>query len=126
MASITIPGVRLNLVSNPADGLEVVQAGEFSRPVEIPGTVVRGAGGRVRVLRRAGVAREWSLVLPMLTQQQVRWLEDRAGQLVVVRHRRGHKLFGTYLSIDISEQVTSDELASVSLKVTELTFSEAV
>lgn len=126
MASITMPGVRFNVAADPGDSLHIMQAGKFSRPTSVPGTVVRGAGGRVRVLRRAGSDRSWALSFPALTRTEVRWLEGRIGQVVQVRSGRGERMFGAFLAVEVAEQVGPGELASVSLTVSELTFSEAV
>lgn len=126
MAAITIPGFMINVVADPSDRLAVVEAGDFKRPTETPGRVVRGAGGRTRTVRRAGVARQWDLSFPLLTPAQVRWLEDRTGELVCVRHRRGHKMFGSFLRVEVTDVPSVGDLADVAFTVTELTFSEAV
>lgn len=126
MASVVIPGFIINRVVDPSDWLALVEVGDFKRPTEVPGRVVRGAGGRTRVIRRAGVGREWQLSFPLLTSAQVGWLEDRVGELVCVRHRRGHRMFGSFMGVDVTEVPGPDDLADVAFTVTEVTYSEAV
>lgn len=127
MARVNLPGLFFNAVADPADRLAVLHAGDLSRAVEAPGRVVRGAGGRVRVVRRAGAAREWSLRLDFLSREQVRWLESHVGELLCVRDVRGNKVFGVYLGVQVDDVPMPDGLpADVSLTVTEITHSEAV
>lgn len=133
MAKVNLTGVWINLVDQPADRLVLHKVSQFTRNQEKPGRILRGAGGRVRVVTRAGTARSWSLRFRFLTQAQVAWLEERAGRVVCVRDGRGHRLFGTYLHVAATElayvklaDVASVKLADVSLTFTEVTFSEAV
>ncbi|QDC24799.1 hypothetical protein FE374_09395 [Georgenia yuyongxinii] len=118
--------LMFNVVADPSDRLGVDTIDGFSRLEEAPGRFVRGAGGRVRVMRRAGANRSWSLGLPALTQEQTRWLEDRVGVLLCVRDNRGHKMFGTYMGTQVDEIPSTDKIADVSLTVTEVSWSEAV
>lgn len=126
MAKITLRGSAFNSVTNPSDGIQLIEAGAFSHPTAVPGTMVRGAGGRVRLITHAGTNRSWSLTFPMVSATQVRWLEDHVGELVIARHRRGQKIIGTYLEVKVTEETGYGDPATVDLTLTELTFTEAV
>ena len=126
MAQVNLRGVFFNVAADPADRLAVMEGGDLARVREAPGRVVRGAGGRVRVIRRAGTAQSWSLSLPGVTGAAAVWLEDHVGQLVCVRDVRGHKVFGVFLAVDMGDVPGPDELVEVSLAVSEVSYSEAV
>lgn len=125
MASVKLRAIWFNRVADPTDFLALRFVTGFSRSPEKPGEIRRGAGGRVRLFTRAGWAVSWSLSFQAVAPQQKRWLEDHAGELLCVRDDRGHKVFGSYLSVDVEEHRYNHE-ADVSLTFTELTHSEAV
>lgn len=125
MAAVQLKAVWFNVVADPSDSLALRHVTGFSRVPEKPGEIVRGAGGRVRFIRQAGRSVEWSLGFKVLTPAQKQWLEDRIGELMCFRDDRGHKIFGVYQSVDVTERLYNHE-GDVSLSVTELTYSEAV
>lgn len=124
-SAVNLRAIWFNPVTDPADYLALRFVTGFSRAVETPGRVARGAGGRVRVIRQAGRAVQWGLGFKALTRAQVGWLDARTGQVVCVRDDRGQKVFGTWLSMNVEERLYNKE-CDVTLTFTEVTYSEAV
>lgn len=87
--------------------------------------VRRLAGGRHRLIRRAGVARTFTLTLPACDRAQVDWLEAHVGELVCCRDDRGRKVFGTYLQVDVTEFRTDPDLASCAVTLREVYHDES-
>jgi hypothetical protein len=69
----------------------------------VDGDVRRYASGRLRVIVREGVARGISAQLVNLTDTQVGWLEDRLGDIVMVRDHEGRKMFAAFLSMAVAD-----------------------
>lgn len=125
MSAVELCAIWLNMADDPSDRMDFEFVGSFSRDVESPARVETLAGGRRRVIRRAGLTRGWSVSLTACTREQIGWLEDRVGQTVCARDDRGHKVFGVFVSVPVSEHLYNEE-GDVALSLTEITYSEAV
>ena len=123
MTSVVLSAIWLNVAANPSDRLELEYVGSFSRAAEKPARVNILAGGRRRVVRTAGVARDWSVSFPSCTPEQIEWLEDRIGQTMCVRDDRGHKVFVVFLGVPVGEHTYNHD-GDVSLSLQEISFSE--
>lgn len=125
MARVNIRGVRINLAADPASGVSLHPVPSFARVTERPARVVRFAGGRTRVIARAGKDRAWRLSALFVPAVDVAWLEEHAGELVCVRDPRGHKMFGTFTQVS-ADEVPYRRSANLALTFVELTHSEEV
>lgn len=124
-ASITILTLWLNVASNPSDyrsfplmsslDLELTQSGEFREY----------ANGNTRMILRDKRGNVFDVTLPQLERTDVDWLKTNTGKVVCVRDDRGNKTWAGYLttSVKINQGETTSD---VSLKLTEVTYSEVV
>jgi hypothetical protein len=115
----------LNAVEDPSNYVTFRFLTQFSRQQTKPGRIQRMAGGRTRVIRQAGMSRSWDLGFKYVTPEQKEWLEDHSGVVMCVRDDRGHKMFGTYLGVDVSEWMYNHQ-GEASLMFQEVSFSEHV
>jgi hypothetical protein len=70
----------------------------------VGGEVRQYAAGRFRTVTREGVSRSIAAQLVNLTDTQVGWLEDRLGQVVMVRDHEGRKMFGSFFAMTVVDQ----------------------
>ena len=117
--------VWLNDAAYPSDSMNFIKMSVLKRTATSPARVQRVAGGRLRVIRRAGEPREWALTLPLLTRVQVDWLESHLGATVCARDDRGHKFFAVYLAVPVDER-KFEKRGDVTLTLAEVSFSESV
>jgi len=89
------------------------------------GEVRQYAGGRTRLVLKAGTPRNISLDLPELDRTQVTWLESHVGQIVLVRDDRGRKIWAAYITAGVDE-TQGDTTASAGISLTEVSFTEVV
>ena len=90
-----------------------------------PGEVRTYAGGRLRLVTTAGVARTATVTLPECSRDQINWLQTYVGNTVLIRDDRGRKIWGTYLKPRVSENQHNGS-GDVSLVINEITYTEAV
>lgn len=126
MASVSLNAIFINDLSNPQDFLPLVYVRSFQKTPAVRGEFRDFAGGRVRLIRRAGKPLTWSITFGTTTQNQLAWLTDHAGRLLCFRDDRGGKMYGTYLQVPRDERTWSKDGENVQVEVTALTWSEAV
>lgn len=124
MASVNLTTLWLNVAADPSDFQVFPYMSALSRARTKPGRTVALAGGRVRAIRQAGRVVEWQVDLPHCTPEQLAWLEAHVGDVVCARDDRGHKTFGVYWSVPVSEHSYNSD-GDVQVTLTEITFSEA-
>jgi hypothetical protein len=112
---------------DPTDAMSFVYAGDAFKVTS--STSVEGrdmAGGRVRVVRKAG--RKWSAnpILPACTPEQAMWLRAHEGAIVCVRDHQGTKLYGFYAETPVSESTYYRDVGDVELSFVGVSWSEAV
>ena len=90
-----------------------------------PGEVRTYAGGRLRLVTTAGVARTATLTLPECSRDQINWLQTYVGQTVLVRDDRGRKIWGTFLQPKVNENQYA-QTGDVTVVINEITYTEAV
>lgn len=125
MADITLETLWLNAAADLSDAMSFPTMNGLRAQLNTPGAIRTYANGRTRLITQAGRPRSSKASLPHLTRAQVEWLEDHAGQLVLVRDAQGRKFFGAYFSPDFDERGFVDE-AGTDLVFAEVTHSEAV
>lgn len=86
----------------------------------IDGEVRTYAGGRRRLITRAGRSRSLPLTLELVAAADVAQLEAWAGQLLMVRAPQGLLMFGSFLGLEAVWRA-ADEAEAVSLAITEIT-----
>lgn len=124
---VTLEAIWLNLVSDPSQYVVLDLNIDLSRAKSQDGNIVPLAGGRLRVVRKAGRSRQWSFPVRINDPAKVAFLEDHVGETFCARDHRGHKVFVVYLSVDMAEHDYADNAgADTSLTLSELSFSEAV
>ena len=126
MARVDLGAIFLNDMADPSDFLRLVYVRSFSKKHGAVGEVRRFAGGRTRLIRRAGRDVSWQLTFGTTTPDQKAWLVEHAGRLLCIRDDRGGKVFGTYLSVPWDERTWSMDAENVQLDFVELTHSEEV
>ena len=90
-----------------------------------PGEVRTYAGGRLRLVTTAGIARTATVTIVEASRDQINWLQSVTGQLVLIRDDRGRKIWGTFLNPKVTEN-QHNSYGDVTLIVNEITYSEAV
>lgn len=124
-AGVTLKTVWINLASDLTQYQSFNQLAALKVETNQPGDVRRYAGGRMRIIRKAGISRAISLSLPACTRAQITFLEANVGQIVCVRDDRGRKIWATYLAVPVDEN--SFELTgNVSLALSEVTATDIV
>lgn len=124
MASVTLDRCFLALASDTENQLSAFSSDRSEAQAQ-PGEVRRMAGGRLRVVTRAGTARAIGVTLRQLTPAQVQQVRDWLGSVVLFRDVWGRKMYGAYFDLDVVD--AKDRLGQdVKLTLSEVTFSEAV
>lgn len=121
--ALTLTRLWLNSVAEPADMMSFSIA-SFAAGRVIEGEVRANANGRLRLIRRATVSRSREAVIRLPTVEQLRWLDDHAGTLLIVRDPEGGKFAATYL--DLSFVRLGVGKSDMTLSLSEVTHSEAV
>lgn len=125
MASILLDTVWLNAASDPSDYASFPLMSALAVATSQSGEVRQYAGGRTRLVLKAGTPRNISLDLPELDRTQVTWLESHVGQIVLVRDDRGRKIWAAYITAGVDE-TQGDTTASAGISLTEVSFTEVV
>jgi len=118
--------VWINLASNLADVQTFQNTTMLKVTTEQDGSVRRLANGRLRAVLGASQPRTWELQFELCSRTQIAWLQDRVGQLVCVRDDRGRKVYGTYFSVPVTENVMRAEYGDATITLTETTHDEGV
>lgn len=124
MATVTFGTLWLN----PADDLAAGRSfriHEISAGPAVDAEPRRYAGGRIRLVVRAGTVKQTHQVkLKHCDRPAIRQLEAWTGVVLLVRDPTGRRFFGTYLDLKIEERPigTADVMATF----TEITVDEAV
>lgn len=87
------------------------------------GETRRLAGGRFRAVGTLGVRRTQSFAIRDLSLTDVEMLESWIGQTVLVRDKRGRRMFGVYWSVPTTDR-KDPSYYDVALDVTEVTYQE--
>ena len=124
-ASVTLSTVWINLASTLSNYQSFPLMSALEVDTNQPGEVRTYAGGRLRLVTTAGVARTATLTLPECSRDQINWLQSVVGQTVLVRDDRGRKIWGTFLSPKVSEN-QYNTTGDVTLTINEITYVEAV
>lgn len=124
MASVTFGRLWLN----PADDLAAGRSfrlHEITAGPSLEGEFNRYAGGRIRLITRAGGAKQTHQVkLKHCDRAAIDQLEDWIGRVLLVRDPDGRRFFGAYLQMPVEERII--RTGDVSLTFTEVTVNESV
>ena len=123
--SVTLSTVWINLASTLSNYQSFPLMSALEVDTNQPGEVRTYAGGRLRLVTTAGVARTATLTLPECSRDQINWLQSVVGLTVLVRDDRGRKIWGTFLSPKVSEN-QYNTTGDVTLTIIEITYVEAV
>lgn len=88
----------LSLADDPTTPPLTFYTSGRSRQLEVPGSVVRMANGRLRTQRRAGVAIQLQFAAVALTPDAAATFEAWAGRTVLFRDSWGQKVYGVYFN----------------------------
>jgi len=124
-ASVTLTTVWINLASSPSNYQSFPLMSGLEVDTNQPGEVRTYAGGRLRLVTTAGVARTATLTLPECSRDQINWLQTYVGQTVLVRDDRGRKIWGTFLQPKVNENQYA-QTGDVTVVINEITYTEAV
>jgi len=122
---IVLSTVWINLASNPSSFQSFPLMSALEVDTMQPGQIRTYAGGRLRLVTTAGVARSATITLPECSRAQINWLQSNAGNIVLVRDDRGRKIWGAFLNPKVVENQYNTN-ADVTLVINEITYSEAV
>lgn len=124
---VAVKGLWLNDFLDPSDALRLPLAPGWSEQSETPGEFLPYAGGRVRLVTRAGVQGGLRPVLRLLTADEVGALQARQGRLQWVRTSTGTRWVGAFLASEPT-WVTSagGHLARVAVELRRVTASDAL
>lgn len=125
MAGVGMQTLWLNDAADLADVMAFPTMSGLVAGKENRADVRTYAGGRTRLISRAGTPRSAKATLPLLTRAQIDWLDDHAGRLVLIRDAQGRKFYGVYLNPTFTEIGYIDE-ANTELVLVEVSHSEAV
>lgn len=106
MAYVTLTGVYLA----PVDDYTlqtVLNAGvqPLSDRTGVIGEFRRFAGGRVRLITQSGTERGLAVTVSRATRTTRELLDSWKGQTLLLRDGRGRLVFGSYLTLEVTEQV---------------------
>lgn len=121
-ATVLIDRLWLNLFDDRSVSMSF-RVSVFSPKRTVDGDARTGASGRIRWIRRKGKPRTMQATLVRPSPAQRAWLDQYAGELVVVRDPDGGKFIGVYPEIGWDRPV---EGADVSVAFQQITASEAV
>jgi hypothetical protein len=124
-ASVTLKTVWLNLASDLTQSQSFPQLSALNIATTQPGEVRTYANGRLRLVTRAGLARAISLTLPECDRDQIAWLENNVGKLMLVRDDRGRKIWATYFTMPVDENRYNMD-GNITLALNEVTHSDVV
>ncbi len=124
MASVSLVTVWLNAAANPSDYASFPLMAALNVTTSQSGEIRQYAGGRTRLVVKAGTPRTIALDLPELDRTQVTWLEGHVGQVVCVRDDRGRKIWAAYLTVPMDE-TQGDTTGGASITLVEVSFTEA-
>ena len=124
-ASITLTTVWINLASTLSNYQNFPLLSTLDVETDQPGEVRTYAGGRLRLVTNAGIARTATVTLPECSRDQINWLQTYVGQVMLFRDDRGRKIWGAYLKPKVSENQHNTG-GDVTLIINEITYSEAV
>ena len=130
MPSVTLDQVYIHLASDESDFVSAI-TDAAAAPVAVPEEVRSYANGVNRSVRRPGQRKTLNLRLDLMDRESYLWLEDHAGDLVMVRDEVGRKLWGTYNLLDENDHAggvddNGEAPANVAITVTQVTYSEIV
>lgn len=125
MASVKLETLWLNDAADLSDSQSFITMNGLSASVQPRVEARMMANGSTRKVTRVGRPRGLVAALPLLTRTQVRWLEDKAGRLLLVRDPTGRKFYGFFTGPDFNERVW-DSTADTALTFFEITYGEAV
>jgi hypothetical protein len=125
VASVVLNTVWLNDALNPSDYASFPLMAALNVTTSQSGEVRQYAGGRTRLVLKAGTPRNISLDLPELDRAQVAWLESHVGKLVLVRDDRGRKIWAAYITAGIDE-AQGHKTASAGIGLTEVSYTEVL
>lgn len=127
MSTIVNPGaVVISLASNSANAVTFQNATALKATKSVDGTVRKLANGRYRAVVRDGSRRTYELALQLCDRNQIDWLEDHVGAVVLVRDDRGRKVYATYFEVPVQELTFRTDYGDVTLTITEITHKEDV
>lgn len=87
------------------------------------GETRRMAGGRFRAVGTLGVRRTQTFAIRDLSLSDIETLENWIGETVLVRDKRGRRMFGVYWSVPTQDR-KDPNYYDVALEVTEVTYQE--
>lgn len=123
--------IWFNDATDPSDYLSLPILTDSTRTWSKPGEVREYASGRRRPVSRPGVTRTWTPRLGVMTPEEARALQDRAGRIQWVRDPLGGKVAAVFyevpeslLGILTSWRSGQRQHVRVSLTLTEVTHSE--
>lgn len=128
MAKVKLTSVWLSAAVDNADTCEFVSMpDDLSLSTSVQGENMELAGGDTIPLRREGSKQVLSsVVLPIVTDDQIKWLRDHLGEEVWWRDQQGNKLAGTYYSMGLSYRRPYSKLRFVTITIESTTVSEVV
>lgn len=125
MATVTLTTLWLNDADDLTDMASFRFLSKLSATPQTPGEVRVYGNGRLRAINRAGGQKQLAATLPACDRDQITWIEDHAGRLLLVRDDRGRRFWGIYYSPTIDEHAYNTD-ADVSLTLVEVSHDEAV
>jgi hypothetical protein len=125
--TLLLSALFLSDAVDPTDTMSFVYAGDAFKVTSSTSAEARAmAGGRFRLVSKAG--RSWSAdpILPACTPERVTWLRAHEGRVVCLRDHQGTKLYGFYAEVPVSESTYYRDQGDVELSFTGVSWSEAV
>lgn len=122
MASVTLSRAVLSLADDPSQMVVFYTSGR-SRQVQVPGSVMRMANGRMRTVRRAGTATRIGVTATYVTPDVQEMIEEWAGHTVLYRDSWGQKMYCAYFDPAVTDY-NDRSRRDVALMLVEVTVSE--
>lgn len=126
MSLVNLGAVWLNSVEDLDDGVGFDNVTGLNLVTSTDGDVRALANGRLRMVTTTTSRRQYALLLELCSRPEIDWLEAHVAQLLCVRDDRGRKFFATYFEVNTTELIERSDYGDVSLRLTEVTYSEAV
>lgn len=123
MAAVKLHYTWVTLLST-GQSVKAYTARERTHGREREGEVRRLAGGRFRGIGTLGVRRTQQFTLRDVEQADLDLLESWIGQTVLVRDKRGRRMFGVYWEVSYNDRMS--KYFDVGINLIEVSYEEGV
>jgi len=126
IATLKLPTLWMTALDDPADRLELATLDQVPKSVDLPADVRAMESGRLRIFRRPGKKRSFTVNCTLATAAEADWIDAHVGVHLCFRGRFIRaRMFGAYTTVS-EEPYAMNDRWRISFTVLEVSHSEAV